>query len=267
MDHGDAVTRADIEFHAATAHLYDETLAPIFRAHEDLVLDSLLHSLECLAAGREALDLGCGTGAFTLRLADRGFRVHGIDHSPSMLALAERKVNTHGVADQVDLHTGDVRSLPWEAGRFDLVTCIGVLHHLPYVRPCLAEAERVLRPGGILCTADPCLGTNPPLRLWGALRWTYGRLRAVRATRAAPPAAPLEVPDHEEGPIDAGELVAVLDELGMRSEASYWCFFDGLHRVRPFWLQKAVVAAGSRPWRRRSGNLVVLLARKPGASG
>jgi SAM-dependent methyltransferase len=264
------ITKADIEFHAATAHLYEDTLAPIFRAHDALVVAPLLDSLERIAPGREALEIGCGTGLFTERLAKQGFSVQGVDHSPAMLAIANQRMQASVVRDQVELQAGDVRALPFEDKRFDLVTCTGVLHHLPELRPCLVEAVRVLRPGGVLLIMEPCVGTNPPLRAWNVIARLWGRARDRLPTRGlrhpedqapADSAEPLEIPDHEEGPIDVAELTTPLDELQMKFDLTYWSFFEGLHHRGPLWIQKAVVLLGSRPWRHRSGNLVVLLGR------
>jgi SAM-dependent methyltransferase len=268
VDRDEWITRADIEFHAATADVYEETLDPLFRAHNAVVTEPLLDSLARLAPGREALDVGCGTGLNTFRLAQRGFRVQGIDHSPAMLASAERKRTERGFADRVKLQTGDARSLPFEDERFDLIICIGVLHHLPSIRQAMVEAQRVLRPSGVLCVAEPCLGTNPALRSWDAMRRLRARLPArlsLRSDDEVPEGAPKpeDVPEHEEGPIEVAELTAVLDELRMGREVTYWSFFRGLHRFGPLWFQKAVVLAGSRPWRRRGGNMVVMLARRP----
>jgi SAM-dependent methyltransferase len=261
---GEQITRADIEFHAATAHVYEEVLGARFRAHDELVVQPLLDSLRGLAPGDEALDIGCGTGLLTLRLAQRGFRVNGIDHSAAMLHQAQEKVRASGLPDRVILQTGDARSLPFEDESFDLVTCTGVLHHVPDIRPTVVEAHRVLRPGGLLWIAEPCLGTNPPLRLWGILLSVARRLR-----RSGPKLGPelhseetLDVPDHEEGPIDAAGLDRLLDECGMERDLTYWSFFRGLHRAGPLWLQKVVIRAGSRPWRNRAGNVVVALARR-----
>jgi SAM-dependent methyltransferase len=66
-----------------------------------------------------------------MRLAERGFEVEGIDHSQAMLDIAQEKVRARGFEDRVRLRTGDVRALPFDDASFDLVTCTGVLHHLP----------------------------------------------------------------------------------------------------------------------------------------
>ena len=62
--------------------------------------------------GGRALDLGCGTGAVTLRLAERGLRVIGIDHSPEMLALARAKAAERGLDSRTEFETGDARGAP-----------------------------------------------------------------------------------------------------------------------------------------------------------
>ena len=251
---GEQVTRADIEFHAATAHLYEETLDPLFRAHDAVVVGPLLDSLRSMTAGDEALDIGCGTGLLAARLATRGFRVTGIDHSEAMLELARARLLGGALDARVTLQTGDVRALPFDDETFDLVTCTGVLHHLPAIDRALVEAHRVLRPKGVLCIAEPCRGTNPPLRLWEALTGLYRRLRPPEPTPVA-----AEIPDHQEGPIDSHELDAILARLGMSRRTEFWSFFRGLHRL-PLALQKAVIVAGSRPW--RGGNMVVVRARR-----
>lgn len=94
------------------------------------------------------LDLGCGTGAVALRLAEGGLRVNGVDHSPEMLGLARAKAAERGMADLIEVETGDVRELCVGNAEFDAVTCQGLLHHLEDSDLCLGELARVLKPGG-----------------------------------------------------------------------------------------------------------------------
>ncbi|MEU6670434.1 methyltransferase domain-containing protein [Streptomyces sp. NPDC046727] len=97
-------------------------------------------------AGRRILDAGCGSGALSAALRDRGAVVTGIDASAEMLALARRRLG-----DDVDLHALDLRDrLPFADGAFDDVVASLVLHYLEDWGPTLAELRRVLRPGGRL---------------------------------------------------------------------------------------------------------------------
>ncbi len=260
----DEVTRADAAFHAATAHLYEPTLEPLFRAYTRLVVEPWLDALPRLTNGREALDVGCGTGAMTIQLAERGYHVRGIDHSREMLGVAERHIAERRLESRIQLRAGDVRDLPFAAETFDVVAVQGVLHHLDDMRPCLAEIARVLKPGGVFRAAEPCEGSTAAIRLLESLGRAKARVRSRRRMGPpawpAPPSAP--IPDHYEGPISTAVLGSILDELGLSHEVTYWSRFPGLHRVRPLRLQELIIAALSRPWARRSGNLVIVEGRK-----
>ncbi|WP_412074823.1 class I SAM-dependent methyltransferase [Streptomyces xanthophaeus] len=97
-------------------------------------------------ADRRILDAGCGSGALSAALRDRGAVVTGIDASAGMLALAKRRLG-----DDATLHLVDLSDpLPFADGAFDDVVASLVLHYLEDWRPVLAELRRVLRPGGRL---------------------------------------------------------------------------------------------------------------------
>jgi SAM-dependent methyltransferase len=103
------------------------------------------------------LDVGCGNGRFGRFAAERapGLRYTGIDASAELLALAARRggLGTDPELLRVDLVEDDLaRALG--AGRFDLIACFGVLHHLPgreRRRALLAELLARLAPDGRLC--------------------------------------------------------------------------------------------------------------------
>lgn len=99
------------------------------------------------------LDLGCGTGSLTIPMAQRtGARVVGIDGDPAILARAAAKPGSEGVEWTEAL----VDALPLATGEADFVVSSLVFHHLPLEtkRAALAEAHRVLKPGGSLIVAD-----------------------------------------------------------------------------------------------------------------
>ncbi|MGW0082844.1 class I SAM-dependent methyltransferase [Streptomyces sp. NPDC003393] len=96
--------------------------------------------------GRRILDAGCGTGALSAALRDRGAVVTGVDASARMLALARRRLG-----DDAALHAVDLRDpLPFGDAAFDDVVASLVLHYLEDWGPTLAELRRVLGPGGRL---------------------------------------------------------------------------------------------------------------------
>jgi len=106
-----------------------------------------------LPRGARILEVGCGRGValpeFARRLVPAA--LVGVDIDPALVALARRRVAQHGVAATVV--EGDVRDLPFETGRFDLVVDFGTCYHaadsLAGRRAALREVARVLRKGGL----------------------------------------------------------------------------------------------------------------------
>jgi ubiquinone/menaquinone biosynthesis C-methylase UbiE len=96
------------------------------------------------------LDLGCGTGADAVFLAQQNYEVHGLDFSKEALRLAEHRARDCGVA--VNWHECSALNTPFDDGYFDLVTDRGCFHHIGgALRGQYAnEIARILRPGGVL---------------------------------------------------------------------------------------------------------------------
>jgi ubiquinone/menaquinone biosynthesis C-methylase UbiE len=125
----------------------------------------------CVESGQRVLDLGCGTGALTVRLARRGARVKGIDVNAEMLAIAAQHVRAAGVDDCVELAEMGVAELDREpAASYDAVAsglCLSELSD-DEITYALAEVMRLLRPGGLLLVADEVKAPGLAARL---LRW------------------------------------------------------------------------------------------------
>jgi len=138
-------------------------------------------------ASLRILDLGCATGRLLEQLARAGAtQLHGADLAPRILEVAREKLARVGV--QVDLRVADAEDrLPWAAESFDVVTLTGVLHHFYRPKDALAEARRVLRPGGRLLIMDPAFFTPVRQLLNAALRVAPhdGDCRFYSARRAA----------------------------------------------------------------------------------
>ncbi|MEV0318091.1 class I SAM-dependent methyltransferase [Streptomyces sp. NPDC050658] len=185
---------------------------PFFVAKPDENLVSYLDRGLIEPRGR-ALDLGCGPGRNALHLASRGFRVDGVDLSPTAVAWAEERA--HAAGADIRFHCGDAFGPAADelGGPYDLIHDSGCFHHLPPHRRVsyLALVDRALAPGGHLaltCFAAGADGTGSELpdadfyRACGlqgglaytpeSLRWIFSDFTEVelRRMRDEPPQSP-----------------------------------------------------------------------------
>ena len=103
-----------------------------------------------LAGGLDVLDVGCGTGEITARLAELypQAALVGVDLIERHLELAEARCS--GLGGRATFRTADAFALPFADGTFDLVVCRHMLQAVPRPQAAMAEMVRVLRPGGRL---------------------------------------------------------------------------------------------------------------------
>lgn len=114
-------------------------------------------------SGRRVLDAGCGTGRFSERAARAGGDVVSFDIGPRLLTQTRRRCGTPPVC-------GDVLSLPFPDGQFDVVISSECIEHTRDPAAAAAELLRVCRPGG--CVVMTC-----PNRFW---RWSCTLAGALR---------------------------------------------------------------------------------------
>jgi ubiquinone/menaquinone biosynthesis C-methylase UbiE len=131
-----------------------------------------------------SLELGCGTGFFTLNLTLAGVidsapgRAHVTDLSPGMVEVAERNARDLGL--EVAGKVADAERLPYDDDSFDLVVGHAVLHHIPDVELALQEVLRVLKPGGrFVFAGEPTRYGDFVARRLSRLTW-WATTRATR---------------------------------------------------------------------------------------
>ncbi len=102
------------------------------------------------------LDIGCGTGAYTFSLAERGYRITAVDLAEELVARCQAMTDEAGV-NRIDFRVGDARSLEGiRRGEFDAVLLMGPLYHLVIEADrtaALTAARECLRPGGVIFSA------------------------------------------------------------------------------------------------------------------
>jgi len=118
--------------------------------------------------GHKILDIGCGTGALTLRAARKGAKVKGIDVNPQMLEIAQKRARRENLVQNMKLCEMSVAELENEKSEsYDVVMsglCFSELteNELIYT---LKEVKRILRPGGLLLIADEVIPKSVSRRL------------------------------------------------------------------------------------------------------
>jgi arsenite methyltransferase len=118
-------------------------------------------------AGERVLDIGTGPGMLAAELAEAvgaEGAVHGVDVSESMLAIARSRDRAPGAAP-IEWHLGDALAMPFDDATFDAAVSTQVYEYVQDMPAALAEARRVLRPGGRLLILD----TH-----WDSLVWHAG---------------------------------------------------------------------------------------------
>jgi SAM-dependent methyltransferase len=113
-------------------------------------------------AGSRVLDIACGSGRTTLRIAERtGCSVTGIDIHAAAIAEARSAAEQSGLGARATFEQVDAsRGLPFDDNSFDAMICIDAINHLPDRPAILRDWARVLKPGGILVFTDPIVVTG-----------------------------------------------------------------------------------------------------------
>lgn len=140
-------------------------------------------ALARLGDGERALDVGTGTGDFALALlarAPRSATVTGLDISPGMLDVAERRAANAGLGARYERLIASVEALPFTDGTFDVAVAGFVIRNVGDIPRGLREMRRVLRAGGRAVILDLHMPRNPTVRrLYRSYSFLSPRLAAA----------------------------------------------------------------------------------------
>jgi SAM-dependent methyltransferase len=147
----EAFKRFEREGYSRVAQGYDKATAMVTSQVNDAILDAV-----GAGPGISLLDVACGPGWLSAAAVKRGAIVTALDFAENMVAIARLR------CPEADIQNADAENLPFQTGRFDAVVCsLGILH-LPNPEKAVAEAHRVLKPGGryaFTCWTPPA--SNP----------------------------------------------------------------------------------------------------------
>lgn len=209
----------DIEYHAAIAKEYDCVVVEPRRQS----IDALFRPLRKLLPENKGamLDLGCGTGHMLCRFGADFAHVVAVDHSREMLASAQENAHRSRLPN-VEFNQADAFDFlrSWRGGKFDLITCVGFLHHLEQRRiaEMFALIASILATNGLFVFAEPVEVAQPEPR---AIAWWNAKFRS------RPHEYSHAADDPDEAPLEVSRLRRDADAAGLKiiGESRGWEIF------------------------------------------
>ncbi|HEX8220245.1 MAG TPA: class I SAM-dependent methyltransferase [Chloroflexia bacterium] len=150
------------------AEVWDSVMAA-GRGWQKVFIGPVVERLLELRPGDTALDIACGNGIFSRRMAELGAYVVACDFSPRLVELARSRTTEH--ADRIEYHVADATDeaqlVAMGEGRFDAAVCSMALMDMPAIEPLYRAVSRMLKPGGrfVLSVSHPCFNTGYTNRL------------------------------------------------------------------------------------------------------
>lgn len=124
---------------------FSTTLGSSIRAREERVVYGFIGTV--MERHHAVLEVGCGTGNYTVPIAGRCARMVAIDHSPEMLAYLRERLRREGLSN-VEARPGRLPDGLSRAEKFDVVLAVGVLNYVEDLEGALRAIASVLKPGG-----------------------------------------------------------------------------------------------------------------------
>ena len=130
---------------------------------QSVLIAPTVESMLNLQPGEMVLDIACGNGLFSRRMAELGAYVVAADFSPKLIELAKARSTQY--ADRIEYHIADATDesqlLPMGERRFDAAVCNMALMDMPAIEPLYRAISRMLKPGGrfVFSILHPCFNT------------------------------------------------------------------------------------------------------------
>ncbi len=144
------------------AQEYDDWYQTKLGGFVDKVEKKLIEDLAEFDEDEKVLDIGAGTGTYSIWMAKKGLKVTALDQSSEMMEKGKVKTEREGLT--IDWKLADANSLPFSDNSFDLVVSVTAIEFMDHPKTVLKEAVRVLKPNGRLI-----IGVLTKESAWGEL--------------------------------------------------------------------------------------------------
>jgi ubiquinone/menaquinone biosynthesis C-methylase UbiE len=154
QDHNleEEIHQANVSVHREEAQYYEQLHPEVYNKQEQKRITAQLKIMDKLVTDNQktALDVGAGTGNLTGKLLQLGYEVTAIDISLEMCIILQRKYSVYLKDHKLTIINSPIENLAFDAGKFDLITCYSVLHHLPDYITALRSLSFFLKKGGVI---------------------------------------------------------------------------------------------------------------------
>jgi len=132
----------------------------------------------------EILDFGCGTGLVCNEIAGNVKTIRALDISSNMIEIAKRKADERNI-ENIEYLKGTIFDDRYESGSLDAILAFYILHILDDTPGVIQRCYDLLKPGGYLISATPCMGAKPLQWLLLSLASIFGLVPGIRFFKAA----------------------------------------------------------------------------------
>ena len=146
------IHEANVSVHRSEAQYYEQLHPEVYGKQEQKRIADRLKMIDKLLADnrKNALDVGAGTGNLTGKLLNMGYQVTAVDISPEMCSILQKKYASYVAGNILTVINQPIENLTFEVGKFDVITCYSVLHHLPDYIAALQSLSLFLKKGGVI---------------------------------------------------------------------------------------------------------------------
>jgi ubiquinone/menaquinone biosynthesis C-methylase UbiE len=146
------IHQANVSVHRLEAQYYQLLHPEVYSKQEQKRITDKLKTIGKLVVDNQksALDVGAGTGNLTGKLLQMGYEVTATDISPEMCTILQKEYSDYAKNNKLTIINSPIEDLTFDAGKFDLITCYSVLHHLPDYITTLEILSVFLKKGGVI---------------------------------------------------------------------------------------------------------------------